>query len=104
MAGYKKYNGLDSRPKYSSSERGRARQVNHTIMKMTNITYRAGRSIGGKRRGNGSYSYGSSGGYWNNNAEEWVNKVPDWVWTVLGLIAILAILLLIAYIIYIFTS
>ena len=31
MTGYKKYNGLEYRPKYSSSEKGRSREVHHVI-------------------------------------------------------------------------
>lgn len=31
MTGYKKYNGLDYRPKFSSSEKGRSREVHHVL-------------------------------------------------------------------------
>lgn len=43
MAGYKKYNGLDYRPKFSSSEKGRSREVHY-------ILGRIGGSGRGRRR------------------------------------------------------
>jgi hypothetical protein len=48
MAGYKKYTGLNTRPKFSSSERGRSRQVSHTlnsIGKIVTTTYKAGKKV-----------------------------------------------------------
>lgn len=55
MAGYKKYTGLDSRPRYSSSERGRSRQASHTlnsIGKIITTTYKAGeKASSGQRKG-----------------------------------------------------
>lgn len=58
MAGYKKYTGLNTRPKYSSSERGRSRQVSHTlnsIGKIVTTTYKAGKKAsGGSRKSNGN--------------------------------------------------
>jgi len=43
MAGYKKYNGLDYRPKFSSSEKGRSREVHYVLGKLFPTK-------GGKRR------------------------------------------------------
>ena len=34
MSGYKKYNGLDYRPKFSSSEKGRARETQYVLGKV----------------------------------------------------------------------
>lgn len=34
MSGYKKYNGLDYRPKFSSSEKGRSREVHYILGKI----------------------------------------------------------------------
>jgi len=34
MSGYKKYNGLDYRPKFSSSDRGQARNVHYVLGKI----------------------------------------------------------------------
>ena len=34
MSGYKKYNGLDYRPKFSSSENGRSREVHYILGKI----------------------------------------------------------------------
>lgn len=35
MAGYKKYNGLDYRPKFSSSEKGQSREVHYILGKIS---------------------------------------------------------------------
>ena len=53
MAGYKKYTGLNTRQKYSSSERGRSRQVSHTlnyIEKIVTATYKAGEKASSSSR------------------------------------------------------
>lgn len=34
MSGYKKYNGLDYRPKFSSSEKGRSRETHYVLNKV----------------------------------------------------------------------
>lgn len=34
MTGYKKYNGLDYRPKFSSSEKGRSRETHYVLNKV----------------------------------------------------------------------
>ena len=39
MAGYKKYSGLDTRPKYSSSERGQSRQNRATLNSIPNLIW-----------------------------------------------------------------
>ena len=43
MAGYQKYNGTDSRPKFSSSEKGRSREVHYVLGKI-------GSKVGRRRR------------------------------------------------------
>ena len=56
MTGYKKYTGLNTRPKYSSSERGRSRQVSHTLNSIgkiiTTSTIASKKSAKGSRKGN----------------------------------------------------
>lgn len=56
MTGYKKYTGLNTRPKFSSSERGRSRQTSHTLNSIVKIittsTNARKKASKGSRRGN----------------------------------------------------
>lgn len=54
MAGYKKYNGLDSRPRYSSSERGLSRMASDTLGSILGT----GRRRGGRRSTSVNLTYG----------------------------------------------